>query len=299
MKLATTTGDFAAYTKSQSEALAHIRNAGFRYADYSFVQDYAQRSGVFGVDYRQYYDRINETQAALGLRIVQAHAPMGKPLLEDGGVFLADTIRCVEACGAWGVENLVVHSGYLPGLTPEETFLKNRAFFMPILQAAEKHGVNILVENFNKMNKENVYWIDNGSDLLKMIQCVDHPLFHAVWDVGHANLQTVSQDEELRLLGSHVHALHIHDNLGDWDTHLAPFLGTTNLDSVLHGLLDIGYSGYFTFEVGGIFLPPEQRREYAPDSRLKKAPLALRDAFERYLYQLGKTVLEAYNCFEE
>lgn len=299
MKLATTTGDFAAYTKTQSEALEHIRNAGFRYADYSFIRDYAQRNGVFGVDYRQYYDRINETQAELGLRIVQAHAPMGKPFLEDEGAFLADTIRCVEACGAWGIENLVVHSGYLPGLTPEETFLKNRSFFMPILQAAEKYGVNILVENFNKMNKENVYWIDNGPDLLKMIQCVDHPLFHAVWDVGHANLQTVSQDEELRLLGCHVRALHIHDNLGDRDTHLAPFLGTTNLDSVMHGLLDIGYSGYFTFEVGGIFLPPEQRREYAPDSRLKKAPLALRDAFERYLYQLGKTVLEAYNCFEE
>ena len=33
MKLATTTGDFFSYTKSQREALRHIRAAGFRYAD--------------------------------------------------------------------------------------------------------------------------------------------------------------------------------------------------------------------------------------------------------------------------
>ena len=88
MKLATTTGDFAAYTKSQSEALAHIRNAGFRYADYSFVQDYAQRSGVFGVDYRQYYDRINETQAALGLRSSRPMLPWENPFWRTEACFL-------------------------------------------------------------------------------------------------------------------------------------------------------------------------------------------------------------------
>jgi sugar phosphate isomerase/epimerase len=146
---------------------------------------------------------------------------------------------------------------------------------------------------------DGLYWIDNATDLLHMIESVNHPLFHAVWDTGHANMQETSQDEELRLLGKHVRALHVQDNHGNADSHLVPFLGTMNLDAVMTGLLDIRFDGYFTFEVGGFFNPAGKRRQYLRDTRLASAPLELRDAFERYLYELGKCVLEKYDCFEE
>jgi sugar phosphate isomerase/epimerase len=224
---------------------------------------------------------------------------MGTPLNDPDGSFLADTLRCVDACGAWGIPNLVVHSGYAHGLTVEQTFDANKAFFMPLLERAEQYCVNILVENFNKMSIPGLYWIDNATDLLGLIEYVNHPLFHAVWDAGHADLQEMPQDEELRLLGSHVRALHIQDNRGDHDAHLLPFLGTMSMDAVMHGLLDIGYEGYFTFEVGGIFSTAEQKRPFAKDSRLAKAPLSLRLAADRYMYELGKCVLTEYGCFEE
>ena len=299
MRLATTTGDFARYTTSQTEAMAHIRAAGFSYADYSFNVDYKRGSGIFGEDYLSYFDEVNRVQAELGLTLVQAHAPMGDPLSDPDGKFLSDTLRCVDACGAWGIQNLVVHSGYERGLSREETLLRNRDFFLPLLKRAEKYGVNILVENFNKMCIDGLYWIDNATDLLAMVECVNHPLFHAIWDVGHANMQEMGQDEELKLLGSHVRALHIQDNMGDDDNHLCPFLGTLNLDAVMHGLMEIGYQGYFTFEVGRFFAPAEGRRKFGADERLLDAPIELRDAFEKYLYALGKCVLEKYGCYEE
>ena len=298
MKLATTTGDFFAYTNSQTASLEHIRKAGFRYADYNFGCDYQLKDGVYAEDYQKYFDHIAKFAEDTDIKLVQAHAPMGKPLA-DGGVLLRDTLRCVDACGVWGIPNLVVHSGYVSGLTPEQTFERNLAFFMPLLERAEKYGVNILVENFNKMCVDGLYWIDNAPDLLRMVEYVNHPLFHTVWDVGHANMQEMPQDEALRLLGKHVRALHVQDNMGDHDSHLVPFLGTLNLDSVMSGLIDIGYEGYFTFEVGGFFLPAEKRREYARSTRLAAAPLELRDAFEEYLYRLGKCVLESFGCFEE
>lgn len=299
MKLATTTGDFHGYTHSQAECLYYIREAGFRYADYSFGVDCAHRIGAYAEDYEAYFHEIATAADKLDIRLVQAHSPMGTPLTDPDGLFLADTVRCVDACGAWGIPNLVVHSGYTPGLTVQETFAANREFFMPILERAERYGVNILVENFNKMCVPGLYWIDNATDLLGLIEYVDHPLFHAVWDAGHANMQEMPQDGELRLLGSHVRALHIQDNRGDTDAHLLPFLGTMSLDAVMNGLLDIGYTGYFTFEVGGIFTPPTQKRPFERDTRLQKAPLSLKRAAERYLYELGKCVLKAYGCFEE
>ena len=45
MKTATTTGDYSAYGLTQTEALEHIRAAGFRYADYNFGVDYRRRDG--------------------------------------------------------------------------------------------------------------------------------------------------------------------------------------------------------------------------------------------------------------
>lgn len=297
MKLATTTGDYSAYTDSQSVALAHIRNAGFRYADYNFGIDHSHRNGVYAENPEKYINSISEFSHKIGIELVQAHSPMGTPL-EDDGSFLSDTLRCVDACGAWGIKNLVVHSGYRRGLSLDETFEENKAFFTPLLDRAEKYGVNILVENFNKMCIEGLYWIDNAPDLLRMINCVNHPLFHAVWDVGHANMQEMPQDEALGLLGKHVRALHIQDNMGDKDSHLMPFLGSLSLDAVMNGLMDIGYDGYFTFEVAA-FAPAAKRRRSSRDDRLLQAPIELRDAYERYLYELGKCILEKYDCFEE
>ena len=298
MKLATTTGDFFSYTGDQIESLRHIRAAGFRYADYSFECDYTSECGIFSDNYAAHVDRVKAVMAEQGITLVQAHAPMGSPL-DPSGDLLSATLLCVDACGAWGIPNIVVHSGYSEGLSREETFQKNKEFFLPILRRAEKYGVNILVENFNKMGEGGIYWIDNAPDLLAMIEYVDHPLFHAVWDVGHANMQQMPEDEALRILSSHVRALHIQDNNGDRDSHLAPFLGTLNMDSVMCGLFDIGYKGYFTFEVGRFFARPETRRKYERSTLLAVAPIGLRDAFERYLYELGKCVLSTYGCFEE
>lgn len=298
MKLATTTGDYFAYTNSQAEAIQHIKNAGFKYIDYNFCLDYNKNVGIFGENYEEYIKEITLTCKNLGVKLVQAHAPMGRPF-EDGGKLLEKTLRCVDACGAWGIKNIVVHSGYSAGLSKEETFKRNKEFYMPLLARAEKYGINILTENFNKMCDKNIYWIDNATDLLELIEFVNHPLFHAVWDTGHGNLQEMPQDEAIRLLGDHIKAVHIQDNNGDWDSHLAPFLGTLNLDSVMNGLFEIGYGGYFTFEVGNFFTPAKKRRLYEKSTLLASAPLELRNAFQQYLYKLGQCVLKAYNCFEE
>ena len=298
MKLATTTGDFGAYSSSQTLALDHIRRAGFRYADYNFGIDLSRQNGVYAENYEAYFEEIAKACDKIGIKLIQAHAPMGKPLA-DGGKLLGETLRCVDACGAWGISNLVVHSGYVKGLSAKETFARNKEFFMPLLERAEKYNLNILVENFNKMCVDGLYWIDNAPDLLEMIETVNHPLFHAVWDTGHANMQEMPQDEALRILGGHIRGLHVHDNMGNEDSHLAPFLGTLSMDAVMSGLLDIGYDGYFTFEVGGFFSPADKKRPFARNTSLASAPIELRDAFERYLYEMGKCILEKYGCFEE
>jgi len=298
MKLATTTGDFASYTSNQMECMEYISQSGFKYIDYNFGIDYAQRSGIYGNDFNNYIDSIKKQAEKLGVKLVQAHSPMGKPIADDNSDFLKDTAKSIEACGLLGIKNIVIHSGYAPNLTIEETFKRNKnLFFMPLLETAEKYGVNILIENFNK--KSDIYWIDNAPDLLKMVEYINHPLCHAIWDAGHGNMQEMSQDESLRILGKEVYALHIQDNMGNHDSHTAPFFGTMNLDSLMHGLIDIGYNGYFTFEASNVLIPASKRRPYPNDERLKIAPIEIKLKMEGLLYEIGKSILSAYDCFEE
>ncbi|MBR4940721.1 MAG: sugar phosphate isomerase/epimerase [Clostridia bacterium] len=298
MKLATTTGDLAGFAKSHTEAMEITSRAGFTHFDYNFGVDSWLGKGVYSRDSQGYYENIREFAEEKGFHLVQAHSPMGRPIAADNEAFLKLTADCVEACGKMGIPQIVVHSGYEMGLTKKECFARNREFFLPLLEVGEKWGVNVLVENFNKMEVPGLYWVDNAPDLLELIETVDHPLFHAVWDTGHANMQEMPQSEAIGILGSHVLGVHVHDNDGTGDTHLTPYLGTLSMDSVMQGLLAVGYKGCFTFEVGGIFAPADKRRR-AEKEKLLTPGLEIRLAMEKYLYELGKNVLMQYGCFEE
>lgn len=301
MKLATTTSDFSAYTNNQEERIKYIHNAGFRYIDYGFGTDFTYNTGIFSADRKGYIEGLKRTMDSLGCTFVQAHSPMGRPIVKDESHrwFVEGTKMCIEACAELGIPNIVVHSGYDKNLTKEETFIRNKEFFDDLLHFSEKFGVNILVENFDRMVFDDVYWIVSATDLKEMIDYVNHPLFHGCWDAGHANMQPFSQNEGLKVLGEDVYAIHVQDNFGSVDTHLAPFFGTMSMDSLISGLLDINYKGYFTFEATNMMTGAHTRRKYEADTRLEKAPLALRCKAEELLYDIGKYSLEAYGCFEE
>ena len=300
MKLATTIGDFGRYTKDPTEAIEWISQAEFRYIDYNFHNDYVYKNGILGENPKRYIDQLKRLAEKLNVKYVQAHAPIGNPFMEDGGRLTEATVLSVKACAELGIKDIVIHSAYAPGLSKEETIEKNKAFYMPILQVAEQCDVCILTENLYKMTDPNVFWIDNAKDQLALIEYVDHPLFQACWDTGHANMQDIPQDEEICLLGKHLRGLHVNDNFGDTDSHLPPYVGTMNFDSLMHGLCNIGYDGYFTFEGFNFFVDPyHPRRKYEKDTRLMRPNLNARKKAEELLYELVKNILCAYNCFDE
>ncbi len=301
MKLATTLGDFGGYWGNREENMKLVHAAGFQHFDLSFEFEFRSNTGFFSDDFDGYAAYVLNSAKQLGCDFVQSHAPMGKPLRDDEEArhLIEITKTCIRACHALGIPSTVVHSGYLPDISRDECFERNKVFYDELLIEAEKYGVNILIENFNKMSRDNIYWIDNATDLLALIEYIDHPLCHACWDAGHGNLQEMPQHEELKILGDHVMAVHVQDNMGDRDTHLMPFFGTLNLDSLMQGLKDINYQGAFTFEVASMITPPAKRRQHEADTRLSKAPLAVRMAEEKLLYEVGKSVLTAYDLYED
>lgn len=285
----------------KKDSIFKINKAGFKYIDYSFSMDYKNANGIFGNNPDDYIDEIKRFADKLQVEFVQSHSPMGTPIIKDNNYrnFIEATNKCIEACAKLGIKNIVVHSGYEKGISIEENFQRNKEFYYELLPTAEKCGVNILTENFNKMWSPEIYWIDNAKDLRALIDFVDHPLFHCCWDAGHGNLQEMPQHEELKILGKDVYAIHVQDNLGDDDYHMAPYFGTLNLDSLINGLFDIGYNGYFTFEAGAMLCPAYRKRKYDKVTRLLVPPMEIKEKTESLLYDIGKHILTSYNCFEE
>lgn len=311
MKLATTIGDFFNQTKTAAEAVRSFEGTGFRYLDYNFYHTIYKGSPFLEDNWMDAVHEAAEEAERLGFTFVQAHSPNYNPLdpKADHEAGMLATLRSIEACGYLGIPNLVVHSGYTMDLKypqdKEAYFAKNKEFYAKLFPAMEKYNVNVLIENSAEGNMGGRYFFMTGQDMVDFIDYAGHPLLHACWDIGHANMRGANQYEEIMTLGKHLKAVHIQDNFGTFDEHMAPLMGTTDMDAVLQGLLDSEFGGYFTFEADNMLNAwnawPHPRRdtEGLRPRKIAGPSAELRSKAEALLYEIGKFMLSQYGCFEE
>ena len=165
----------------------------------------------------------------------------------------------------------------------------------------------MMTENWDN----NATHFSTGKELSAFIEYMDHPLLAACWDTAHGNIDPVArglgQYANILALGDRLKGLHISDNFGDSHHHSWPFAGVINFDSVLQALADVDYDGFFTFEASYTLLhsknPPYGRRpfEYGDQTitKLLNPPIHLKKQAVDLLYEIGKYLLQTYDCFEE
>jgi len=99
---------------------------------------------------------------------------------------------------------------------------------------------------------ENVSSAPAVEDLLRIIRDVDSPHLGICLDTGHLHLASGDQRAFIERAGPRLRALHLADNDGTRDQHLAPFgLGTVDWEAVARGLGKVGYQGLLNFEIPG------------------------------------------------
>lgn len=304
MKIASTTADFKTLEREDHlEKVRHIAKAGFKYVDLSLYDIDKNNSPFMQENFESYAEELKKLANELDVTYVQAHLPNCNPLDEENFEdYIKLTVRAIEVCGLLGIENAVIHTGWKDDITKEEYFEKNFKALKPLFPAMEKNNVNVLIENSTKANMGNKYFFLTGSDMKEFIDYVNHPLIHACWDLGHANVEG-HQYEDIIALGNNLKALHVHDNNGKGDQHCIPFTGTLNMDEVMTALIDIGYKGYFTFEAdcavsfGNTW--QLKRHTFEKDTRLFNPTTEIIDAAERLLFEIGKSCLKTYGIYEE
>lgn len=319
MKLATTTGDFSKYCTSYCDAISCVAAAGFRHIDLD-LSFHNKEEGLDGDDWKKGVQKIRDHADRLGVTFVQSHVLGAQNLFGpnvDEKKVRRDIIRCIEVCGALGIPNMVMHAQRSDEFSFEmEKWMEaNRAVLYSFAPYFEEAGVEILMENGplkhamafqpgGKPYDPPKYYCSSvsGAILKDFVSYIDHPMVHACWDTGHANMNGPQYDD-IMTLGSELHALHVHDNRGETDEHGLPYFGTLNWDELMHALIDSNYQGYFTFESCCSFgcekILDRNKRQFPADTRLFRPTKELKIELEKFMYQAGKHILSAYNLFEE
>ncbi|RYG56223.1 sugar phosphate isomerase/epimerase, partial [bacterium] len=162
---------------------------------------------------------------------------------------------------------------------------RNVDWFAPLVETAEQANTGLALENvtdeYAQSGRGASRWI--GAVPAELIDLVDAFASHRVgvcWDTGHAFIQKVEQGGAIRAFGSRLKALHIQDNDGLTDQHLAPFYGQVPWQDIMSALRDIQYSGDFTFEIHNFIRP---------------LPDALRDEAMRLAVSIGRNLLTQEN----
>lgn len=311
MKLATSTGDFGFYVDNISDKVRSFKGSKFKYINLEQTGTAPEFFSENDEDWKRLAHELGEAAAFAGVEYVVSHAPclnVFQDLTEETyNANLRAIKRSIMVCDALGIDRIVVHACPNDNFSPLEFYKKNRDFYRELFYLMEKFNITVMTENWDSTNVP----LATGKDLRDFVDYVDHPLLAVCWDTAHGNIcassRNIGQYKNILNIGDKLKGLHISDNFGDSHHHSWPFAGIINFDSVMQGLIDVNYDGYFTFEASYTLLHrynlPYRRQPWEHNgetvTKLVNPSIELKKQAVELLYETGKYMLTTYDCFEE
>lgn len=197
-------------------------------------------SNGFGRDTSGKNDYLNGPQLArdAGLYIENIHTPVQQQndlWLDnlDGEALMNCYIQCIKDCSKYEIPTMVVH---LPDDENKINTLGLDRMFR-ITEKAEKHGINVALEN-----------LKNFSNVKKIFKAIDSKRIGFCYDsCHHVNM---NQDVDmLKLFGSRLMAVHLHDNGGSRNQHELPFEGNLDWPEIMGKIKNENYDGATALEL--------------------------------------------------
>ena len=272
MKLCMQTGDVVDRLGPE-KGYGAIREAGFEAIDWNL--DHAWHgSDIRNRTYRgkcifekpldeiiEHYAQELEIIKKNSLAISQAHAPF--PAYSRGDPeFLDYAIEVfkgnIEYCNYAGCKNLVIHGipfamdGALG--TREDVHKMNVKLYSSLIPVLLKTDVTVCLENLF-IDHNGVRYQGNCGYPAEAAEYIDmfndmagKEVFGLCLDTGHLNLLHHDFEVYVPTVGKRIKCLHIHDNDGVSDRHMAPCTGTVDWNRFCSALRETGYDGDLSFE---------------------------------------------------
>ena len=255
MEIGIHTGNFEDRCADRAAALtstySSMHAAGFDCADLSAICD------IRGAYYTRPFEEAKllaaeerEIAAREGIRIHQVHGPWptDDTSAEKRREKLFYMERAIRLTPVFGARYLIIHPdmpfGWDSEPDPAFAYETNMALFCALLPIAEEEGVILCIENMPMK----AHAISRTDRMYEFVREVNHPNLGMCLDTGHANVFADDCGEAVRLIAPVLRTLHVHDNLGDRDSHLPPHAGTVNWESFTDALREVGFDGVLSIE---------------------------------------------------
>ena len=226
------------------QVIAEVAGAGFRQCEIFAPKDFA-----------------DDRTAGERRRILNQHGVWARTIHSELGVDLAaldDDVRtgavaavesCFEPFAELGGFAVIVHPSR--GDNREEELERRidafRRSLDTLLPQAESLGIRLACENLQHKGVPRP--LCRMEDLRRAVD--EYPESVGIClDTGHANNNGLDPADEARIAGERLIALHLQDTDALEDRHWPPGLGNINWRRVSAALIEIGFDGAWTFEVG-------------------------------------------------
>ena len=219
-----------------AKEIARIAGLGFSFVDLTLEPPAARADRV---DTR----KVRAALETHGLGVV-GHTAYYLPIasafdaVRDGA--LREAERCLKVFAEIGATVMNLHlDTRVPGHDPAFILRRNREAIERLLPTAEAHGITLMVEN------------SEGEDADTMAVVLDGlPTVGLHLDIGHANIGVKKSLAPglLERFGDRLKHVHLSDNKGTRDDHLAIGAGTISWKRELRALKATGYDGTVTLE---------------------------------------------------
>lgn len=197
-----------------------------------------------------------------GMTITQTHAPFPCWELESDIMherMIAVTEKCIALTAFVDSKYCVVHPAHTvkaeERLPMAEEWAINKEFYTALIPTLKKYDVVCCLENMIHKYQGQFYMGSACSDAHEAAAWIDElnaiageERFGFCYDSGHAHVARLNQRRFLNILGKRTKVLHVHDNVGINDQHLAPYMGNIDWDQFILGLKEAGYEGEMFFE---------------------------------------------------
>ena len=160
-----------------------------------------------------------------------------------------EMLKSLEVAAELGAPKVVLHPSIVFGMgsfvmdTVKTYFLE---FLAKMVAAANRLKLTICLENMMPRNILGVEPTD-FEEIFEMYSTLQMTL-----DTGHANIGVPAGSRLLELVerfGNRLGHIHISDNLGTSDDHLAVGQGTVDFSTLISSLVDLGYDDTITLEI--------------------------------------------------
>ncbi len=230
------------------EKIDRMVKAGFTCLDYTLL-DLDRPAGTHPLMTDQWRPWVREVKAYAedkGVLFTHAHGvgwPAALYAKQDSHI----GYRAIEIAAELGIQWIAMHPQDLQGTQTPEYYdyyvEQNRIWFTPYLERCKALGVGLALENLPWANS------DRAKPLADLVDALGGENVGVCWDTGHAHFNKLPPSE-MKVLGSRLVTLHIHDNTGTYDDHQIPYYGYGTYDWVgfMQTLKEMDYKGDFVLE---------------------------------------------------